>query len=257
MPGKVGVRDGLIRTARRALRQGAKLVELAFFPSVCKICGALLERPGERVLCAACAAKIVPETAAACVCCGRFFDGAGGPHPCAACLDARPPYDRHRSGGRYRGELKEALLLFKYRQYRSLGKALGRFVVEATSAEDALWRGVDVIVPVPLHRRRRRERGYDQARVLAREIGRMTGLPVAPGLLRKTRNIVPQTSLERDDRRANVRGAYAAPRPGMVRGRVILLVDDVFTTGSTIGECAAVLKRSGAKAVRALTVAQA
>ena len=257
MPAKIGVRNGLTRSARSAFRRGAKLLELAFFPSFCKICGTLLERPGERVLCAVCLAKIVPEPASACVCCGRFFDGEGGPHPCAACLDTRPPYGRHRSGGRYRGELKETLLLFKYRSYRSLGKPLGRFVVEATKEEDALWRDVDVIVPVPLHPRRRRERGFDQARVLAREIGRLKGLPVAPGLLRKVRNIVPQTSLERDDRKANVRGAYAAPRPARLRGCVVLLVDDVFTTGSTLGECASVLKRAGAKEVRAVTVAQA
>jgi ComF family protein len=257
MPAKIGVRNGLTRSARNALRRGAKLLELAFFPSFCKICGTLLEQPGERVVCAACLAKIVPEVASACVCCGRFFEGEGGPHPCAACLDKRPPYGHHRSCARYRGELKETLLLFKYRYYRSLGKTLGRFVVEATREEDALWEGVDVIVPVPLHRRRRRERGFDQARVLAREIGRLKGLTVAPGLLRKIRNIVPQTSLERADRMANVRGAYTAPRPERIKGRVVLLVDDVFTTGSTIGECASTLKRSGAKDVRAVTVAQA
>jgi competence protein ComFC len=257
MPAKNGVRNGLIRSARNALRQGAKLFELAVFPSFCKICGTLLENPGERVLCAGCLAKIVPETASACVCCGRFFDGEGGPHPCAACLDQHPPYGRHRSCARYKGQLKDALLLFKYRRYRSLGKELGRFVVAAAGDEVALWEGVDVIVPVPLHRRRRHERGFDQARVLAREIGRLRRLSVAAGLLRKVRNIAPQTSLERDERKANVRGAYEAPRPDRIKGRVVLLVDDVFTTGSTIGECASVLKRAGAKDVRAVTVAQA
>lgn len=257
MPGKSGIRDGLIGPARRALQRGAKLVELALFPSFCKLCGTLLERAGERVLCAGCLQKIVPETASSCVCCGRFFDGEGGPHACAACLERKPPFDRHRSCARYRGELKDALLLFKYRRFRSLGKALGRFVVESLAEEIVLWDGVDVVVPVPLHPRRRRERGFDQARVLAREIGRLRKLPVAAGVLRKVRNIAPQTSLEREARRANVRGAYEVARSDRIRGRVVLLVDDVFTTDSTIRECAAVLKRAGAREVRAVTVAQA
>jgi ComF family protein len=257
VPGKNGIRDGLIGSARSAFQRGAKLVELALFPSFCKICGTILERPGERVLCGGCLQKIVPETASSCVCCGRFFDGEGGPHACAACLDRKPPFDRHRSCARYRGELKDALLLFKYRRFRSLGKALGRFVVESLAEELVLWDGVDVVVPVPLHARRRRERGFDQARVLAREIARLRRLPVAAGVLRKVRNVPPQTSLERDERRTNVRGAYEAARTGRVRGRVVLLVDDVFTTGSTIGECALVLKRAGAREVRVVTVAQA
>jgi ComF family protein len=257
VPGKIGIRDGLIGPARNALRRGAKLVELALFPSFCKICGTLLERPGERVLCEGCLGKIRPATASACILCGRFFDGEGGPHTCAACLERRPPFDRHRSCAPYRGELKEALLLFKYRRFRSLGKPLGRFVADALAEEIILWDKVDVVVPVPLHARRRRERGFDQARILAREIGRLRRLPVAAGVLRKVRNIPPQTSLERDERRTNVRGAYEAVGADRIRGRVVLLVDDVFTTGSTIGECAAVLKRAGAKEVRAVTVAQA
>lgn len=257
MSGKIGIRDGLIGPARNALRRGAKLVELALFPSFCKICGSLLERPGERVLCEGCLRNILPGTASSCVCCGRFFDGEGGPHACAACLERKPSFDRHRSCGPYRGALKDALLLFKYRRFRSLGKALGRFVADALAEEVVLWEGVDVVVPVPLHARRRRERGFDQARVLAREIGRLRRLPVAAGVLRKVRNIPPQTSLERDERRANVRGAYEVARPDRIRGRVVLLVDDVFTTGSTMGECAAVLKRAGAREVRAVTVAQA
>ena len=257
MPGKIGVRDALTGPAFAALRKGAKLLELAVFPSFCKICGALLDRPGEHVLCAACLAKIVPETAPACVCCGRFFDGDGGPHPCAACLERRPPFVRHRSCARYRGELKDALLLFKFRRYRSLGKVLARFAAAAAADEAGLWDGVDAIVPVPLHRFRRRERGFDQARLLASEIGRLKGLPVEAGLLRKTRDTAPQTTLERNARQANVKGAYVAPRPDRMAGKIILLVDDVFTTGATVGECAAVLKRAGAAEVRALTIAQA
>jgi len=257
VPGKNGIRDGLIGPARSALQRGAKLVELALFPSFCKICGTLLDAPGEHILCRVCLRKIVPETDPACICCGRFFDGAGGPHACSACLDRKPPFDRHLSCARYRGELKDALLLFKYRRFRSLGKVLGRFVVESLAEEAVLWEGAEIVVPVPLHRQRRRERGFDQARVLAREIGRLQRLPVAVGVLSKVRNTAPQTSLERDARRTNVRGAYEAARPDRIRGRVVLLVDDVYTTGSTIRECASVLKRAGAKEVRAVTVAQA
>ena len=128
---------------------------------------------------------------------------------------------------------------------------------ESEKKNDALWNGLDLIVPVPLHARRARERGFNQAGVLARELGKLRGIPVETGVLRKVRNAPPQTSLERAGRRTSVRGAYRAARPERVRGRTVLLVDDVYTTGSTLRECAAVLAAAGAKEIRAVTVAQA
>jgi ComF family protein len=123
--------------------------------------------------------------------------------------------------------------------------------------DDPPWRGADLFVPVPLHRRRRRERGFNQAGVLAEELSRLTGMPVLSDALSKTINIRPQTSLRSEARRANIRGAYRVARPEAVRGKTIVLVDDVCTTGSTLGECARVLRKAGAADVRGVTIARA
>lgn len=234
-----------------------KLFELVFFPSFCKICGQFLESPMERVLCRSCLDKIAPERAASCPSCGRFFEGAGEPHLCLSCLKGPAPFSIHRSGARYQRELKDAILLFKYRRYRTLGKNMARFVAEALKKEDGLWSGVDIIVPVPLHRRRLRDRGFNQAEVIAKEISRLKRIPLEKKALKKVRNIPAQTSLEHQERMKNVRDVFEPRREERIRDKVVLLVDDVYTTGSTLRESAAALKRGGAKEVRAVTVAQA
>jgi len=257
MRGKERVRDGLNGPSAAPAGRWAKLLELALFPTLCKTCGRLLDSAGERVLCRTCLDEITPSRLPSCPRCGRFFDGAADPHLCADCTTDPPPFTLQRSCAKYRGRLKDALLLFKYRKFRPLGRALARFVHETERRNEPLWDGVDVIVPVPLHALRARERGFNQAAVLARELGKLSGLPVETGVLRKIRNAPPQTSLERVGRRTSVRGAYRTAHPECVRGRTLLLVDDVYTTGSTLRECAAVLAASGAKEIRAITVAQA
>lgn len=257
MPGKGRIRDELNFSIRNTFAKKAKLFELAVFPSFCKICRALLESPAEKVLCRACLDKITPHRAPFCPSCGRFFEGAGEPHLCSACLNEAPPFSMHRSCARYGGGLKDTLLLFKYRRYRVLGPNLAEFVSEALKKEDGLWWGVDVIVPVPLHRRRRWERGFNQAEVLARELGRIRRIPVETRALKKVKNVPPQTSLEHAERKSNVRDAYRMDKADRIRDKVVLLVDDVYTTGSTLRECAAVLKEAGVKDVRAVTAAQA
>jgi len=192
-----------------------------------------------------------------CPVCGGFFEGEAGPHACGLCAVAPPPFSRHRSAGRYGGALKDALLLLKYRKARPLGSVLGRMTYDALRKDEEFWLGIDLVVPVPLHKRRRRERGFNQAAEIGREIGRRAGLAVAVDGLRKIRNTPPQTSLDRRERTDNVRGAYALGRKTSVSGKVILLVDDVYTTGSTLGECARILRKEGAADVRGLTVAQA
>jgi ComF family protein len=178
-------------------------------------------------------------------------------HLCGACLRGRPPFALHRSAARYEGAVKEVLLLFKYRRHRPLGKPLARFVHGALGEEESLWNGADGLVPVPLHPRRRRERGFNQAAVLAAELSRLTGIPVWSGALRRTARTPAQTTLSRAERLSNVRGIFQARRPGRLRGRVAVLVDDVFTTGATVRECARTLLRAGAREVRAVTIARA
>ncbi len=244
-------------SSRTRLALGIKLFELAIFPSRCKTCGALLDHPAERVLCRACLGEIVPARLPFCPRCGRFYDGVDEPHLCLDCLTAPPAFTLQRSAAKYMGRLKDALLLLKYRKFRPLGRDLARFALEAARKDDRLWEGVDLIVPVPLHPARARERGFNQAAVLAREMGGLRGIPVETKALKKVRNAPPQTTLEKAGRRTSVRGAFRAVRPERIRGRTVLLVDDVYTTGSTLRECAAVLAAAGARDVRAITVAQA
>jgi ComF family protein len=115
---------------------------------------------------------------------------------------------------------------------------------------------IDVIMPVPLHRSRLRERGFNQALLLASAVGRAHGIPLSYDNLTRFRATRPQVELSGEERVQNVRGAFRLTRPADVEGKRVLLVDDVFTTGATMNECAAVLKRAGARSVVALTLAR-
>ena len=116
---------------------------------------------------------------------------------------------------------------------------------ETLKKDENLWTGIDLIVPVPLHKKRRRERGFNQAEEISRVIGKRAESRSRPTPLKKIRHTPPQTSLERHERAENVRGAYIVGRKSTVEGKIMLLVDDVFTTGSTLGECARVLREEG------------
>ena len=241
---------------RRVWDGTLKLAELLFFPSKCRICGAFLEKAGERVVCRSCLNGLVPCRSPFCLCCGRFFDAAGDPHLCLECLKHRPPYTLHRSCAGYEGTLREVILLMKYRGYAVLGSDLARFALEATGSDDGLWSGIDALIPVPLHPRKRKERGFNQAAVIARELGRVKGVPVKTKALGRVKNIPAQTGLEAGARKRNVSGAFAVRRPAEVKGLTVLLVDDVYTTGSTVKECCRMLRRAGAREVRVLTLAR-
>lgn len=245
----------------RPLRAGAaalaRSIELLLFPSFCRLCGRALGRPGERIVCRSCLDRLSPRRGAICPRCGRFLEGAGESHLCGQCLERLPPFSVHRSCGRYDGVLKDIILLFKYRRVSALSGALGRYARESLGDDKALWEGADYLVPVPLHRRRERQRGFNQSRLLAGELARASGLEVLGSCLVKTRNAPPQTSLESRGREENVRGAYDVRGARKVEGKILILVDDVFTTGSTLRECSLELRRAGAGEVRALTLAQA
>lgn len=257
VPGEGRIRNILRPAFTVRLPRLARLVELAVFPSFCKTCGMLLDAPRDRVMCRACLDKLAPHRGPSCPSCGRFFEGEGDDHLCGTCLESPPPFSLHRSAGRYRGLLKDAVLLLKYRSSRPLGPELGRFAHDTLKGEEGLWWGTSAVVPVPLHSRRRRERGFNQAEVAAGEVARLAGLPLERKALIKVRNTAAQTSLDQADRAINVKGAYAVAAPVRLRGKALLLVDDVYTTGATLRECASALKKAGAKDVRALTIAQA
>lgn len=247
----------MIFSLQKIFSTSGKLGELIFFPSFCQLCSNLLESPQERIVCLACWDKVKAQRRSYCLCCGRFFQGAGEPHFCAECLKVRPPFSLHRSGGKYDGKLKDIILLFKYRHLKVLGKQLAQFAFFALREEEELWQKVDALLPVPLHPKRKKQRGFNQAQVLAEELEKIKGIKIEKGILIKVKNVAPQTSLVAEDRLKNVSGAFRVVKEDQIKGKKLLLIDDVYTTGATIRECSRVLKEAGAKEVKAITVARA
>jgi ComF family protein len=180
--------------------------------------------------------------------------GAVGPL-CAGCRRRGPGFDYARAAAPYDGVLRDAVHAFKFAGRRALAAPLGDLLVElGTTGLPAGMPGL--LVPVPLHPRRERERGFNQATLLARRLGRAWGCPVRGDLLARTVATPSQTALAAAARQANVRSAFRLRRPAPVAGRHVALVDDVLTTGATLSECARCLREAGAVMVGALTVAR-
>ncbi len=247
----------MIPSLRKRISSFAKLAELIFFPSFCELCSSLLEYPGERIICRSCWESMISLPSSYCVCCGRFFAGGVEPHLCQECVQKRPPFFSHRSFGRYTGRLKDAILLFKYRHFQALGRDFARLMYRTLGKEESIWWEADVIIPVPLHKKRKKERGFNQAQSIAEELARLKSIEMEEGVLIKVKNVPPQTLLEIEEREKNISGAFRVVREEKIKGKTVLLVDDVYTTGSTVRECSLALRKAGAKEVRALTLAQA
>lgn len=227
------------------------------FPPRCPVCGILLTERTATPFCPPCRAGIRFIGSPLCPRCGLPFPTPeGGDHLCGSCLAREPAYAIARSMAYYEGSLLTAIHLFKYRGKTGIGEALGRMLADYSGT---LWNvgAFTLVVPVPLHRRRLRSRGFNQAGILAREVAARFALPLDLMTLRRVVPTTPQVNLGREARLANVRGAFAVGRPERVAGQRILLVDDVYTTGGTLAECAETLLRAGADAVALLTLARA
>ncbi|HHL39508.1 MAG TPA: ComF family protein [Deltaproteobacteria bacterium] len=229
-------------------------------PRLCPLCARPLsgrEGTGRRgaVLCGRCFAAMPLIEGPLCSLCGRPFSSPLGPdRPCSECAVDPPPYRRARSALFYEGAALDALHLFKYRGRVSLAAPLAALM--AGAAREAAGGGADVVAAVPLHGSRLRERGFNQSLLLARAVAASMGARVdSRGLVRVAAGR-PQVGLVRSERVRNVRGAFALAAPGGFSGRRVLLVDDVFTTGSTVAECARLLARAGAE-VSVATLARA
>ena len=181
---------------------------------------------------------------------------SGEAHLCSRCLRERLSFEAHRSYGIYEGTLKEAIHRFKYQGERQLVKVFGDLLYPLfqTAFHD---HPVDLIAPVPLHIKRLRERGFNQSLLLARALSKRTGIPYYGRLLKKIKHTPVQTELRGRERRKNVKGAFRAEDIEIIGGKTIVLVDDVYTTGATINECARTLLKAGAARVSAITLARA
>ncbi len=237
------------------------------FPALCAVCRAGLGTDRRDPLCGACWHRVERLSPPWCWVCGlplgRFaLDdgpavGAGSArHRCGQCRRRPPSFSYARSAAYYGEVLREALHAFKFGGCRALAAPLGDLLIEM-GREVLAAADPDLLIPMPLHPRRERERGFNQSLLLARRLGRAWKVPVRTDILARTVATRPQSELNAEERRANVRGAFALRRPDLVAGRHVIVVDDILTTGSTARACAACLREGGAGTIGVLTVARA
>ena len=215
------------------------------YPPICGGCG----KAGVS-WCEACQEKVQIIQPPICNFCGRRLKASG---LCALCRTWRPHFEAMRSWADFEGPLREALHRLKYERDIGLGVVLARPLIQYLV--DAGW-PVHVVVPVPLGVARQRERGYNQAALIARPVALASGLAYRPKALRRVRETHSQVGLSLEERRENVREAFKA-RPDLVAGVNVLIVDDTVTTAATMEACAVGLKEAGAERVYGLSVARA
>lgn len=228
------------------------------YPRVCPVCGEVSDRDG-RSVCWRClsALPLIDAATPRCRICGLVPHGiADADFVCDDCLRERPAFDEARFAMRYEGAARTLIHTLKYGKGMWLAHDLGD-VLEGCARASFDVGAIDTIIPVPLNVTRFRKRTYNQSALLAEELSSRLGVPYPTSLLARTRHTPTQTHLTAEERRRNVAGAFTVREPALVRGRTILVVDDVMTTGSTLSEIAATLKAAGAWRVWALAIARA
>ena len=240
-----------------ALAQG---VFAAFFPSDCRLCGTPLTNISRLPVCQSCLLAMAPISGASCEICGEGLSAVTSQlqtRLCGSCQTTRPHFEKAAAYGPYESELRELIHLLKYEQVASAVGVLGRMLGEAIQKLELSTRPV-LLIPVPLHRSKRRERGFNQAELVARVAlkGIELRAELATDVLERTRLTVSQIGLTRSQRTENIRGAFRVTHLRRVVGQEVLLVDDVLTTGTTANECARVLRKAGAKKIWVATIAR-
>jgi ComF family protein len=231
------------------------------YPPRCAVCGDRFDLAAARRVCERCLSRVEKLAHPICSICGSPLESAAKiDDRCASCAERPPHYASARSVARYRpsaeGDRRSLPSLIRRHKYgldQSLQKALAEFLGDELPYST---NECDVVIPVPLHTRRLWWRGFNQAALLAMTIARRLEKPLDVKSLLRSKMTTPQTSQDHDARRRNVRRAFAVARPARIKGKRILLIDDVMTTGATVDECARVLVAAGAARVHVLTLAR-
>ena len=230
-------------------RTSANAMISALLAPTCAACSAVLDTPLDGCVCGNCWASVVRINPPVCAICGDPLSPSVDPPVCPHCASHPRVITRTRAIGEYDGTLRELIHALKYQQRHSIANGLAVLMRESGRS---VLHDADCVVPVPLHTRRERTRGFNQARELARRLGP----PLLEPLVR-IRYTVPQVELAADQRHDNLRGAFRMrKRASSVKGRRVVLIDDVSTTGATLEACAIVLRHAGVAEVHALTAAR-
>jgi ComF family protein len=259
-------------------RRAAASLFFTFFPADCRICGSPLIEVSRLPVCEGCLIALRPLQGSYCSVCGEALHvpGGAGESRCLLCQRIDPPFERAVAYGSYDGGLRDLIHLLKFQQVRPAAAVLGRMVAETiTDLEKGMPVGTIAVVPVPLYKRKQAQRGFNQAEMIARSAlkqllhsgksakrrGAEKRRPakrfeLCMGILLRRRETGSQIGLTRHQRRENLRGAFKVSDPTRILNRDILLIDDVYTTGTTASECARVLLRAGAARVWVATVAR-
>ncbi len=232
----------------------ADSIKELLFPPRCQSCDKQLAQAPPTLLCAGCRSLLSPISSPLCPKCGTPYQD-GEDHLCGVCLENVFAFEQARSMFLYQEPVITLLARFKFAGRLSGLDTLTHLVKESgpplTAAEP------DLILPVPLHLQRLRERGFNQSLLIARACFPMWSKKIKTDLLLRRQATTPQTRLSGRARRSNLRGAFSISRPERIAGKTILIVDDVFTTGSTLHECAKPLAEAGAATIEAFTLARA
>lgn len=226
------------------------------YPQTCALCGLAVNSRADGIVCDECwsKSKIFSGLETFCLKCGAFLSDAEPVFDtfCSRCDEHF--YDRSRAVGVYRGAMSASILHLKRTPH--LSPRLARWLEIA--CRDSFDEPADVIIPVPLSRRRLKERGFNQAAVIGRHLSRRMSIPMDEhSLARKVHTAVHRAGMDMKAREASVKNAFEVTRPKLVKGKNILLVDDILTSGSTASYCAKALKKSGAAGVNVLTLGRA
>jgi len=222
------------------------------FPSRCAFCkGFLLWE--EHYICQGCWQKLDLTISPYCPRCGNphWEDG----QVCFQCQGRDYYFDSAMSVGWYEGVLKTAINLYKYKGKRQLAGPLGQLLISYWEIKRRNY-SIDLIIPIPLHRRKRREREYNQSELLARRLGNYFKIPISCYNLVRVSYRLPQVGLSYRERWENVKGIFRVKNPWELSGKKILLIDDVYTTGATSNECSRILREAGAEKIWVLTLAR-
>ncbi len=237
------------------------------FPSDCRICGLPLLNISRLPVCPECLGDIDAIEGHVCSICGErvlssyALQDDDGLLRCPMCRRIERPFERAVAYGSYEGGLRELVHLLKYNGVRPAANVLGRMLAEALARlKPEFGQETGMVIPVPLFKGKRRQRGFNQAELIARAALKIYDaqerLRLAPGILLRTRETTSQIGLTSHQRRENLRGAFSVAHSDEIKGRPAVIVDDVYTTGTTASECARVLRRAGASRVWVVTAAR-